>query len=352
VTIVIRQAVIADKDAWNNYIFSKEDASPYHNFSWVQSVEKAYGFKNVSLIAMDDEVVVGVLPIINLHRPFLAGSLCSLPYCDVGYAVTNDQDIENKLLDKLNVLSLLTRSKQIEYRDQVNIENTDLNDMSRLAGQKVRMVLPLPDSSEILKNSFKSKLRSQIRKAEKNGLTYQIGSSNELLDSFYKVFTVNMRKLGSPVHSKLLFQELLNNYQDNMLISIVYKDDTVPVGAGIVLRNNKKACIPWASTLPEYNRLAPNMLLYWSLLKEVTDSGCSEFDFGRSTFNEGTYKFKKQWGAMPVLLNWTLPGTKISSDDSEPGKSKSREFFEIFWRKLPLGLTTRIGPMIRKYVSL
>ena len=351
-TIIIRQADITDKDAWNNYIFSRDDASPYHNFSWVQSVEKAYGFKNLSLIAIDDDVVVGVLPIIHMQRPFLAGSLCSLPYCDVGYAVANDQDIENKLLDKLNELKLSTRSKQIEYRDQVSIENTDFNDISQLAEQKVRMILPLPGSSEILQKNFKSKLRSQIRKAEKNGLTYQVGSSNELLDSFYKVFIVNMRKLGSPVHSKLLFQALLGNYQDNMLISIVYKDNVVPVGAGIVLRNNNIACIPWASTLPEYNRLAPNMLLYWSLLKEVTDSGCNEFDFGRSTFNEGTYKFKKQWGAMPVLLNWTLPGTKVSPDESEAGKSKTREFFEICWRKLPLGLTTRIGPMIRKYVSL
>jgi hypothetical protein len=29
------------------------------------------------------------------------------------------------------------------------------------------------------------------------------------------------------------------------------------------------------------------------------------FDFGRSTMNEGTYKFKKQWGCEPTQLHWS-----------------------------------------------
>ena len=351
-TVIVRQAVISDKESWNNYIFSNDQATPYHNYSWVQSVEQTYGFKNISLIATDEERVVGILPIIQMRHPFSAGSLCSLPYCDVGYVVANSQKIKDELLNKLLELKQVTKSKQIEYRDVANNENIESTDTSLLTGRKVRMILPLPDSSEILLKNFKSKLRSQIRKAEKNGLTYKTGCSIELLEEFYKVFVVNMRRLGSPVHSKELFLKLLQNYQEDMLISIVYKDDIIPVGGGIVLKQGTKVSIPWASTLSEYNRLAPNMLLYWSLLKKVCDSGSREFDFGRSTYNEGTYNFKKQWGATPVLLKWSLPDEDYPDDKKEKTKGFSRKLVERYWPVLPLGMTIRLGSLVRKYISL
>jgi hypothetical protein len=71
----------------------------------------------------------------------------------------------------------------------------------RERSRKVRMILSLPDSSDALMKSFKSKLRSQIRRPVKDGLYSRIGSG-ELLDDFYFVFAKNMRDLGSPVHSR------------------------------------------------------------------------------------------------------------------------------------------------------
>ena len=112
-----------------------------------------------------------------------------------------------------------------------------------------------------------------------------------------------MRNLGSPVHSRKFFESIRKHYAHGMTISLVKMEDKV-VGAGLVLLMKKVATIPWASTIPEFNKYAPNMLLYWSILKHVTDNGCSRFDFGRSTYNEGTYKFKQQWGAQPTPLEW------------------------------------------------
>jgi lipid II:glycine glycyltransferase (peptidoglycan interpeptide bridge formation enzyme) len=40
------------------------------------------------------------------------------------------------------------------------------------------------------------------------------------------------------------------------------------------------------------------MLLYWTMIRDSIERGYKVFDFGRSTPNEGTYNFKKQWGAV------------------------------------------------------
>ena len=344
----IRIAVASDQALWDEYVDSHNDATPYHRFAWLLSIEQAYQHQNVGLLAFNDDKVVGVLPCIKMQKPFSKISYCALPFCDLGFGVANDANILKAL--KSEALAQLKREggNSFDYRDSVNASSED-----ELIGKKVRMVLPLLGCSESLMAGFKSKLRSQIRKAEKNGLTCVIANTPIQINDFYQIFAINMRKLGSPVHSKKWFECLFNNYAQNIILSVVY-NDKVPVGAGIVLLTANKAAIPWASTVAEYNKLAPNMMLYWSLLKHVSDLGCTEFDFGRSTFDEGTYKFKRQWGAEPVVLAWSnlVPGlTKIAEKNTD-NVSQIRSLVEKVWAKLPLGVTTLLGPKIRKHISL
>jgi hypothetical protein len=88
--------------------------------------------------------------------------------------------------------------------------------------------------------------------------------------------------------------------------------------------------------------------------------GCTEFDFGRSTYDEGTYKFKRQWGAEPVPLAWSdlvhnLAPIQTTTDITSTGSdnvNQIRALVEKTWSKLPLGVTTRLGPKIRKHISL
>ena len=70
------------------------------------------------------------------------------------------------------------------------------------------MLLALPDSSQALMRSFKSKLRSQIHKPIKEGLKVRTGGQ-ELVDDFYRVFVENMRDIGSPVHSRRFVEEVV-----------------------------------------------------------------------------------------------------------------------------------------------
>ena len=71
---------------------------------------------------------------------------------------------------------------------------------------KVRMLLNLPDSSELLMKSFKSKAEKPDQQALEGRIHLRIGGV-ELLEDFYKVFLVNMRDLGSPVHSVKLMRQ-------------------------------------------------------------------------------------------------------------------------------------------------
>jgi FemAB-related protein (PEP-CTERM system-associated) len=353
-------ATETDAQHWNNYVVKHKEQSPYHLFFWQQAVQQAYQHKNCYLIAEQQQelthskeqvsTVVGIFPIIIFNKPLGKSHFCSLPYCDVGHILADNEAIKTQLINKAKEIAQNHSASFIEIRgfSEANkaAENT-------LESEKVRMLLTLPESSELLFSSFKSKLRSQIRKAEKNGLTYKLESNNSLLDDFYRVFSHNMKALGSPVHAKSWFQALFNAYNNKMIISVVYHEN-IAIGAGIVLLSGNKASIPWASTIAEYNRLSPNMLLYWSFLKYVSDNNITEFDFGRSSYGEGTYKFKKQWGAEPVPLCWNIIPIQqtITTELASSKSSNLRAIVEKIWQKLPLSFTVFLGPKIRKYISL
>ena len=341
-------AVATDQAAWDEYVDDHNNATPYHRFAWLLSIEQAYQHQNVSLLALDGDKVVGVLPCVKMQKPFSKVSYCALPFCDLGHGLANDASILQALQSEGLTLLQGEGGNSFDYRDSVNTLPSD-----ELAGKKVRMVLPLPGDSETLLAGFKSKLRSQIRKAEKNGLSCVIANSQNQIDDFYQIFAINMRKLGSPVHSKKWFENLFKHYDQHIVLSVVYSDN-VPVGAGIVLRSANKAAIPWASTVAEYNKLAPNMMLYWSLLEHVSNLGCTEFDFGRSTYDEGTYKFKRQWGAEAVPLAWSnlVPSSNNLTENNTDNVSQIRILVEKVWSKLPLAVTTLVGPKIRKHISL
>jgi hypothetical protein len=77
----------------------------------------------------------------------------------------------------------------------------------------------------------------------------------------------------------------------------------------------------------------------------------SFFDFGRSTRDEGTYRFKEQWGAVPEPLTWYFQ-YRDKKPAGQNNDKKNKERFIAVWRKLPLVVTQVLGPVIRRHIPL
>jgi hypothetical protein len=103
--------------------------------------------------------------------------------------------------------------------------------------------------------------------------------------------------------------------------------------------------VPSASSLREFNSSNANMLLYWNLLTRAIERGQREFDFGRSTRDGGTYKFKAQWGAIEHPAVWQHYVRHGHAGDMRPSNSKFQKLIQI-WQRLPVWMTRLIGPSI------
>jgi FemAB-related protein (PEP-CTERM system-associated) len=266
--------------------------------------------------------------------------LVSLPYLNSNGVLAQDEAGRRLLIDRAVELADELRVRHLELRHEQAVEHPALT--GRLTS-KVHMRLPLPDFPGPLWESFPAKVRNQVRKGEKSGLAVVWGGM-ELLPDFYAVFSRNMRDLGTPVYGQRLFAAILRHFPHEAELCVVRAGQT-PAAAALLLHGKGVTEVPSASALREYNSSCANMLMYWNLLDRAIQRGQAVFDFGRSTVDCGTYKFKKQWGAVAEPAVWQYYVRRGSAGDLRPDNPRYQRLIRI-WQRLPVRLTRWIGPAI------
>jgi FemAB-related protein (PEP-CTERM system-associated) len=164
------------------------------------------------------------------------------------------------------------------------------------------------------------------------------------LPDFYAVFSENMRDLGTPVFGRSLFHNILERFPDRAEFCMV-RSKSEPVAAALLLHGWGVTEVPSASSLRRYNPTCVNMLLYWQLLERAVQRGQSAFDFGRSTPESHTFKFKQQWGASPEPAMWQYYVRNGGIAEMRPDNPKYQWKIRL-WQKLPLWLANLAGPWI------
>lgn len=275
-----------------------------------------------------------------VRGPIFGRFLVSLPYINTGGVWAKDNDVAGALVERACDLADELDVRYAELRHEIPVSNPRFN-FER--SDKVHMRLSLPPTDEQLNESFKSKLKSQIKKASKNSVQIEFGGL-ERLDDFYKVFSVNMRDLGTPVFSRTLFKAVLESFEDKAEFCIARLSGR-PIAAALLVHQNNSTEIPSASSLRQFNHTSANMLMYRHCLTRAIHRGSKSFDFGRSSKESGTYKFKAQWGAQPSPAIWQYYIRKGSADAMRPESSGNQRLIKM-WRRMPVWMTRLIGPEI------
>lgn len=329
---------------WDNYVQGTGIPYPYMLSNFRKVVEDTFHHEPLYLAARRGGIICGVLPVFFMNSRLFGRLFASLPFFSYAHAVADSPEAEQELFsrglreaDKRNVGLWIIRQGDCGREGSPGVPDCFL-----VHADKVNVRIDLPPGEMQLWEGFRSKLRSQIRKAEKNGLECREGSVDQL-HPFYQVFSRNMRDLGTPVYPERFFFSILVNWEESRIIS-VWKDGE-PVGGAFLVGWKGRLEIPWASTIRAWNHLAPNMLLYHSVLKYAVRMGYKTFDFGRSTPGEGTHSFKLQWGGVTTPLPWLywVPRGEV------PILNRRNPKFEILsdaWKRIPLPIANIIGPAI------
>jgi serine/alanine adding enzyme len=340
----------ADETAWDAFVAQPpgegvgEGSTFCHRAAWRRVLADAMGAESHDFVARDSTGMIrGILPLARVRSPLFGDYLISLPFLNAGGPL-GDPIACGRLAGAavaearrlgVDLLELRTRGVGIGTPPPLAV-----------VARKITVRLPLPQSAAELWESFPAKLRSQVRRSQKDGLQTRFGSGE--WEAFYEVFARHMRDLGTPVVPRRFFELVAERLGDIAVFGVVYRG-AEPVAAGCGFRWRGEVEITWASALRAHQRSAPNMLLYWAFMERAIADGVRVFDFGRCTPGGGTHRFKQQWGGADVPLPWAQWSPRGRGLRTTP--SPERPVYRAaaaMWRRLPLAVANRVGPLLAR----
>lgn len=327
---------------WDEYVRRHPLGTACHLAAGVRLGHEVFGLRTWFIAAEVSGRIAGVLPVVEQSSLAFGRFLVSLPFFTYGGCLADDGSVATALIAEAGECARRRRAKHAELRHRVPVAGQELPE--RL--DKVSLVLDLPASESELAQVLGSKLRSQIRRAEREHPEVVWGHK-DLVGEFYTVFSASMRDLGTPVYPRRFFEAACDAFGPLLSILVLRVSGTVQAAA-ILLRHGDSIEVPWAAASDRAKRNAVNMRMYWELLCNSIRAGAATFDFGRSTVGSGTYRFKVQWGATPRQLHWHYllpPGKAI------PVLNHSNRKYALAtaaWKRLPLWCANALGPLISR----
>ena len=326
-------------DEWDRFVAEAEGGSFCHLGGWGEVFRRSLGLSPRYLEARKGNELKGVLPLYRMPRLGPGKVLVSVPYLNYGGPL-GEEHAKTALVKRAVQEAQESGVRRLEIRSRFPVD-AELPE----GREKVTVVLPLPEDSEILfKDTFKSKLRSQIRRPMKADMKARFGSGER--EAFYTVFARNLRDLGTPVLPRSFFQQMARVFPDHVDFGAVYLGDE-PVAAGCGFHFGDEFEMTWASSLREFNRQAPNMLLYWAFMERCIEAGRKIFNFGRCTPGGGTHRFKSQWGGDDEPLAWLQWPQEAEAASPESGVFQTAT---RLWQRLPLPVANRLGPLLARRI--
>jgi FemAB-related protein (PEP-CTERM system-associated) len=330
----IQVGVWQDPDAWDEFVRKAPDGTIAHRWAWLGIVSATYGHQAIPLAAARGGSLAGILPLVLMRSRLFGRHLVSMPFLDMGGLCTSDPAAEAALASAAADLAA-SGGSQLELR-----HTTDRPIGLVPSRHKVTMLVDLTDGEDMLWKRLDGNRRTEVRKARKAGLIASVHGS-EALPDFYSILSANLRDLGSPVHRREFFRQVMAAFGEDARIVLV-RDGSRAVGAALILFHGSWVGMPWMAALrPSFPR-APGQLLYWHALCYGIARGCQVFDLGRSSPHSGTYGWKREWAAVPAQLFWHRLPSASSDDEVQRWQWGTR-----VWRHLPVPIATTVGAAIR-----
>jgi lipid II:glycine glycyltransferase (peptidoglycan interpeptide bridge formation enzyme) len=162
-----------------------------------------------------------------------------------------------------------------------------------------------PPLETLFRNCHSSSTQRKIRRADREGLTYEYGHTDLLLKTFLKLYALTRRRHQIPPQPKQWFRNLIDCFNDGLKIRIAYKNGQ-PVAATLAIRYKDTIVYKYGCSDSRFNNLGGTQFLFWKMIEESKKEGLLSLDLGRSDLqNTGLITFKDRLGAAKSLLTYS-----------------------------------------------
>ncbi len=324
---------------WDRYVARHPDGTIYHTTAWRDLVRDVQKHSPVYLAAWDGGKLKGILPLFNVNT-FLSGlKMISVPHGVVGGVCADSDDAAFQLVDYAKKIVKERNGEYLELRQTRRLKG-DMPVIDQYTTVKTKLIEP-----DILFKKLRPDIRRCLRRSLESELEILLESDD--VDTFYRIYSEGLRNFGTPVEGKVWITEIIRRFPENHCISYVtYKGDIV---LAKLMRRYKNEITPVISYgLREFQNTYSEHRLCWAWMEKGYQDEYKYFNFGRSLYGSGAFKFKIGWCGeeTPLYYHYYLVNRQTLPDYSQT--AGGRKVFASIWKRLPLWITNRLGPKIRR----
>lgn len=293
---------------WKILVSNHPLSSVFHSTPWLTALKKTYGYRPVVITSCSPEAELTNGMVFCDVSTWLSGRrLISLPFSD------HCEPLLDSSLSVEDVLSWITDGPYREMFTHVELrpclyrppETTNLQENPLFVLHRLDL---RPTMEDLHKAFHKDCIQRKLRRAERENLQYEEGSSIDLLRKFYQLLVMTRRRHGLPPQPLHWFQSLIDAFGSDLKIRVASKDGQA-VASILTTTHNQTMVYKYGASDAAASRFGGTCLLFWKTIQEAKAAGLEFLDMGRSELEQtGLITFKERWGAVRYPLSyWGFP---------------------------------------------
>ncbi len=333
---------------WDDLVARHPRASAFHRRGWLEALKLTYGYQPFVLTSASPNEALSDGIVACRIKSWLTGTrMVSLPFADHCDALFNDSGDRQLLASRLVEECKRQHCKYLEFRPLEESTNPGIEFQPTESFYFHELDLR-PGLEQLFKNLHKDSIQRKIRRAEKEQVSYEVGSSEQFIETFYHLLLITRRRHQLPPQPIAWFRNLTKNMGDALHIRVARKNGA-PIAALLTLRHRSKIIYKYGCSDGAFHQLGGMPFLFWKLIEEGKATGAESLDFGRSELeNEGLVAFKDKFGTTKRKLTYyRYPQTKKQAAHSRGDSNLARRIFSI----LPDGVLSAAGKILYRHIG-
>lgn len=332
---------------WEGFVNSHPRSSVFHSTNWLRSLQAAYGYDPLVVTTCSpDAILTNGLVLCRVDSWLTGRRFVSLPFSDhCEPLVNNSSELDNLLVHMMRYVDA-GKWKYIEIRPSSSQPGSRTG-FAKGAAYKLHSLDLRKSARDLFDGFHRDCVQRKIRRAEREKLHYEEGTSEVLLQRFYQLLVITRRRQGLPPQPLSWFRRLLAAFGENLKIRVATKDG-LPIASILTLNHKQTMVYKYGCSDARFHNLGSMALLFWNAIQEAKEKGFEHFEMGRSDKeNLGLVSFKEHWGAVGTDVSYwkyeRWPG--ITTDSLE--KSVLRHLVPV----IPDSILRVLGSLLYRHVG-
>jgi hypothetical protein len=333
---------------WPTLVREHPLASVFHTQEWLEALRRTYGYAPAGYTTSPPADRLSNAIVLCEIRSWLTGRrMVSLPFADHCQPLVGEPADQDAITAHLRHAVDRGGWKYLESRPLTS----DLpggRDMGRASSFCFHSLDLDPALDVLFRRCHKNSIQMMIRRAEREALRCETGTSKAHLRNFYGLLLLTRRRHQLPPQPIRWFRNLLECMGDRISIYLASKDGR-PVAGIVLLRHRDTLVYKYGASDARFHNLGAMPFLFWNAICDAKTNGIRRLDLGRSdSDNAGLITFKDRLGADRSTLTYVrypVPAEVLA------GPSPHVHMAKRVFASLPDRLLTATGRLLYRHIG-